>query len=196
MRWVVTGAILVLAASGWAQSLGDVVRADHERAKPHAKRLFTNENLEKPATEEQDEATDDLPIDLAHVRGILRGICSDPQTQRGHNLSDSDKEALNEAVKPLRVRVNEFEQISNKYKQELAALDEELRAKVVKAVYIKRPLTEADIQRVASVRQEYDARRAALLQQATADMAGLKVLQQQLESVGRECPAAAETVPD
>lgn len=196
MRWMVPGAVLLLAASCWAQSLGDVVRADHERAKAHAKRLFTNESLEKPASEEQSEPADDLPIDLAHVRGILRGICSDPQTQNGHNLSESDKEALNEAVKPLRIRVNDFEQISNKYKEALAALDEELRAKVVKAVYIKRPLTEADIQRVASVRQEYDRRRAGLLQQAQADLAGFTVLQQQLESVGRECPAAAETVPD
>src|SRR5689334_9803597 len=179
MRWMVPGVVLLLAASCWAQSLGDVVRADHERAKPRAKRLFTNESLEKPASEEQSEPTDDLPIDLAHVRGILRGICSDPQTQNGHNLSESDKEALNEAVKPLRLRVNDLEQISNKYKEALRALDGELRAKVVKAGYIRRRRTEADIQRVASVRQEYGRRRAGLLQQAQAGLAGFTVLQQQ-----------------
>jgi hypothetical protein len=193
---MVLGTILVLAVSGWAQSLGDVARADHERAKPHAKTLFTNDNLPEPTAEDQSEPTDGLQIDLAHVRGILRGICSDPRTQNGHNLSDSDKEALNEAVKPLRVRVNDVEQISSKYKEALATLSEELRAKVVKAVYVEHPLTDADIQKVKSLRQEYDARRAALLQQAQADMAGFQGLQQQLESVGRECPAAAETVPD
>jgi cell division septum initiation protein DivIVA len=127
---------------------------------------------------------------------VLHGICADPRTESGRYLSNEDKKALDDVVKPLRARVMEFERIRKKYKSALAALDQDFEAKIVKTVNTGQPFTDADLQRVKSLRLDHDARRTALVQQGERELEGLKALQQELEKVGDECPAAAATVPD
>lgn len=223
---------MMVAATGWAQSLADLVRADRERAKPRATRVFTNDNLNDPAAvqptrkepppppvttraahptsplaEKVEPLKAEPPVpkpvpmtpeekELEHMRAILRGICSDPRTAEGRTLSDTDKAVMAAGIKPLRIRVEEFERNRKKYKDELATLDQEFEAKVLKTVNSAKPLTDADLQRVKSLRQERDARRDSLIRQAQSEEQAFRSWQEQVEAVGEECSAAANTVPD
>lgn len=225
---------MMVAATGWAQSLADLVRADRERAKPRATRVFTNDNLNDPASEHltrKDPASPPAtspaahvtaslaakaeplapqPLtptpkaapmtpeekELEHMRTILRGICSDPRTAEGRTLSDTDKAVMAAGIKPLRARVEEFERNRKKYKDALATLDQDFEAKVLKAVNSEKPLTDVDLQRVKSLRQERDARRATLIRQAEGEEQAFRAWQEEVEAVGEECSAAANTVPD
>ena len=204
MRSVALAAVVACAVSCWAQSLGDLVRADREKAKPHARKVITNDNLNDPASVPEPappakpvpEPTDPLQRDLFRMRAILQRICADPRTDGGKNLSDDDKTAMNGGVKALRIRVLDFEKLDKKYKDALAALDQDFEAKIVKAVNTGQPFTDADLQRVKNMRLEHDARRAAILQQAEHDKEAYKTFQQDIDSVGNECPAAAASVPD
>lgn len=204
MRPLCVVTILIFAAPGWAQSLADIARADREREKPRARKVITNENLqnfaveEKSAAEKKDEPepTDPLQRELYRVRHILRGICADPRTESGSNLSNDDKQAMNEGVKPLRARVQDFELSRKKYNEALAAVDREFEPRIIKAVYTGREFTDADLQRVKALRQEHDARQAALTQQFQREVESFKAMQQQVEAVIDECPAAAAAVPD
>ena len=232
MRWIVAGVIMIVASTGWAQSLADLVRADRERAKPRATRVFTNDNLNDPTAvqptrkepalsavatpvahataslaEKAAPPTPEPPIprtapltpeekELEHMRMILRGICSDPRTAQGSTLSETDKAVMIAGIKPLRARVEEFERARKKYKDTLATLDQEFEATVLKTVNSEKPLTDADLQRVKSLRQERDARRASLIRQAESEEKAFRAWQQEVEAVGEECSAAASTVPD
>lgn len=204
MRAVAIAAILLCAVPGWAQSLGDLVRADRERPKTHARKVITNDNLKEPAiasaaepaTEKEQEPTDPLQRDLFRLRTILHNICADPQTDNGRTVSAEDKTAMLEGVKPLRVRVQEFERKAKSVKDALAALDQDFEAKILKVIHSAQPLTDADIQRVKALRDEHDARRAALTKQAESEAEAYKAFQEQLGPVADECPAAAASVPD
>lgn len=205
MRVVAMMAILVCAASGWAQSLADLVRADREKAKPHALKVITNDNLNEPATapasdapkeKPPEEPTDPFQRELFRIRTVLHNICADPRTENGQNLSADDKAAMSIGVKPLRVRAREFEKKDAATKNALAALDQDFEAKAVNIIHTSHPLTDADIQRIKTMRDEHDARRAALLKQAESEAEAYKAFQEQLEPVVDECPAAAASVPD
>ena len=189
--------VLALATSGWAQSLGDLVRADRQRLKPRAAKVVTNDDLNGDDADTKEESVSGtLPSELAYMRRVLRGICSDPKTDHGTRLTEEDKQAIDEGVRPLRARVDEFERIQSKYKEALAALDEKLEADIFKIAKTGGPLTERDIQRMKAIRADYDARRAALTINAKAELKDFETLQKDLESVGSECPEAAKTVPD
>src|SRR5256885_8322792 len=108
--------VLTLTASGWAQSLGDVVRADRERAKPRAAKVVTNDDLSGDAETKEDGNSGSLAAELAYMRKVLRGICSDPKTDHGTRLADEDKQAIDDGVTPLRARMDDFERIQKKYK--------------------------------------------------------------------------------
>jgi hypothetical protein len=188
--------VLTLAVSGRAQSLGDVVRADRERPKPRAAKVVTNDNLNGDVDAKEDGNSGSLAAELAYMRKVLRGICSDPRTDHGTKLADEDKQAINDGVTPLRARMDDFERIQKKYKDALAALDEKLEADIFRVAKTGGPLTERDIQRMKSVRADYDTRRAALMMNAKAELKDYETLQKELESVGSECPEAAKTVPN
>ncbi len=204
MRVAVIAAVMVCAVSGWGQSLGDLMRAEREKPKPHASRVITNDNLNDPTNapaveakpEPPKEPTDPLQRELFHMRTILHNICADPRTENGQTLSAEDKAAMDEGVKPLRVRVAAFQKASKKLKDDLAALDQAFEAKILRVVNTPAPLTDADLQRVKSLREEHDAQRAALIEQAARDRESYKTLQEQLGPVVDECPAAAASVPD
>ena len=96
--------VLAMASSCCAQSLGDVAKQSREQSKKKATKTITNEDLpgNKPVS------TTGLDLELAHVKQVLHDICVDPKTNEGRILTDSDKQAMEESVKPLRVRVNEY----------------------------------------------------------------------------------------
>ena len=189
-------ALLGLAVTSWAQSLGDVARANREHPKPRAAKVITNENLKSDSSEKKSAPSGDLKQELDDVRLVLREICSDPKTEHGRKLSDSDKQSIADAVKPLRARVTEFERIQKGYKDALAALNADMEAEINKAWPTARPFTETDVQRVKFIRQDYEARTASLIKKGESELQGYLTLQKDLESAGTECPEAAKTVPD
>src|SRR5512147_2330865 len=126
MQW---GAFLILLALPvHAQSLGDVVRADRERPRKHAAKVITNDDLRPLHEDPETGMTADLFDELAHMRVVLREICSDPRSDRGRKLSDYDQRSLADAAKPLRARVAAFERMDKDYKDALAALDQSMDA--------------------------------------------------------------------
>lgn len=205
MRAIVAGVLMLFAVAGWAQSLGDLVRADRDRAKPRARRVITNDNLNEvsskdvtiePTAAAAAEPPDGLSPDLHQMKVILRNICADPRTEEGRVLSDDDKQAMLGGIKLLHQRVEEFERMRRKSNDALAALNKDFEAKVVKAVNTGKPFTDADLQRVKALWLEHDVHRATLLRQAEGEMENYKTFQQQVDAVGNECPAAAAGVPD
>src|SRR5690348_9865978 len=103
MRSVVLAAILVFGVAGWGQSLADLMRADRQQAKPRARKVITNENLNEVATNHvsteapavaAEEPPDGLSPDLHQMKVILRNICADPRTEEGRVLSNDDKKAM------------------------------------------------------------------------------------------------------
>ena len=205
MRALAITVALLCALSSWAQSLGDLVRADRERTKPRARRVITNDNLNEvankdvatgPATAVAEEPPDGLSPDLHQMKVILRNICADPRTEEGRVLSNDDKKAMLAGIKVLRDRVEEFERMRKKSNDALAALNQDFEAKIVKAANTGKPFSDADLQRVKALWLEHDARRATLERQAEREMEDYKSFQQQVDTVGGECPAATTSVPD
>jgi chromosome segregation ATPase len=188
MRRLCAFAMIIVLSSLWAQSLGDVARATSNR--PKASKVITNDDLATP------DRTDSLQQELDRMRFVLREICADPKTERGRKLSNYDKRSIDEAVKPLRERVNAYERLRNDYKERLDALDKEMEEDSRKKWPKDRPFTEGDIQRRNAMAQDYRSRRAALAAQGENEFAGYREFQLQLESVGNECPEAAKTIPD
>src|SRR5262245_16107574 len=121
--------VLALVLASQAQSLGDLARENRERPKARASRVITNDNLQEPATDAQPRTLDQ---ELARMRKIFRDICADPRTNGGRVLSDFDKRAIDEGVKPLRVRVAEYERIQKKYVDALAAPSADMEAEIRK----------------------------------------------------------------
>ncbi len=191
MKWSVLFLVLAVGTAGWAQSLGEIARADRERSKPHASKVITNDDLRRFHGEEDTGFSPDAYDELLHLRVVLRQICSDPKSDHGRNLSDYDQQSLTDAVQPLRARVSEFERKVQEHKDALAALDREIGAELQKTIG-----AEPDLPRAKSARGELDLRRAALLKDAEIDLKGFTALQKELGSIGKECPEAANTVPD
>ena len=196
MKRISVLAILTLAVSSWAQSLGDVARANRERPKPPTAKVVTNEDLKSDDGEKQSGTSGDLEQELDRMRSVFREICSDPKTEHGRKLSDYENQAIADRVKPLRARVDQFERIRKGFKEALAALDNEMQIEIKKAWPTGRPFTQADVQRVKTIREDYDARKSSLIKKGESELQGYLVLQKDLESVGAECPEAAKTIPD
>ena len=150
-------AILTLAVSSWAQSLGDVARANRERPKQPTAKVVTNEDLKSDDGEKQSGTSGDLEQELNRMRSVFREICSDPKTEHGRKLSDYENQAIADRVKPLRARVDQFERIRKGFKEALAALDNEMQVEIKKAWPTGRPFTQADVQRVKTIREDYEA---------------------------------------
>ena len=186
--------IFVLGCSTWAQSLGDVARADRDHAK--TAKIITNDDIPSALQAEPSGVAGDLTQELQNMRKILHQICSDPRTNRGRKLSDYDKRDIDSGVKPLRARVNEFETLQNRYKEELAELDKNWEAKLQATWPKGRAATDDDIQRVKALREQYESEKTALRSKAESDLQPYVALQKELESVGKECPEAAKSVPD
>src|SRR5690348_845540 len=96
--------VFALAGSCCAQSLGDVAKQSREQSKKKATKTITNEDLlgNTPLP------TAGLDLELARVKQVLHDICVDPKTNEGRILTDNDKQAMEESVKPLRARVNDY----------------------------------------------------------------------------------------
>jgi len=190
-------ALMVLAVSSWAQSLGEVARATRERPKQPATKVITNEDLKPDPTDENASGPSiDLKQEIEHMRRVFHQICTDPRTQHGSKLSDYDKQEIAEGVKPLRARVKEFERIQKQYKDALAALDADMEAESKKAFPVGRPFNQKDIEKMKSMQEDYESRKAALIKRGESELQGYQAMQKELESVGNECPEAAKTVPD
>ena len=180
---------------GWGQSLGDVARASREHTK--SAKVITDDDVKSegpsdvPATN-----AGDLTQEIDHMRKIFRQICADPRTDHGRKLSDDDKHEMNEGIKPLRVRVNQFEQTEQHYKDALADLDKKYESKFKEIWPTTRPATDEDVEKGKALKQQYEVEKAALLKQGDGELQPYQSLLKQLESVGRECPAAAKTVSD
>src|SRR6476659_6167589 len=91
--------VLMLMGTCCAQSLGDVAKANREKAKNSKTKTITNEDL---PGEKRVDANSTLALELDHVRQVLRGIGEDAKTNKGRVLSDDDKQSLDDGVKPLR----------------------------------------------------------------------------------------------
>ena len=78
----------------------------------------------------------------------------------------------------------------------LAALDNEMQVEIKNAWPTGGPFTQADVQRVKAIREDYEARKSSLIKKGESELQGYLVLQKDLESVGAECPEAAKTIPD
>jgi hypothetical protein len=102
MKRISVLAILTLAVSSWAQSLGDVARANRERPKQPTAKVVTNEDLKSDDGEKQSGTSGDLEQELDRMRSVFREICSDPKTEHGRKLSDYENQAIADRVKPLR----------------------------------------------------------------------------------------------
>ena len=185
--------LLMLVGTCCAQSLGDVAKANRDKPKNPKTKTITNEDL---PGEKRVDTNSTLALELEHVRQVLRGICEDPKTNNGRVLSDYDKQSLDDGVKPLRVRVNEYERIQKEYKQAFKKIEEDTEVALAAATPKGRPFTDEDMQKIKSIRIDYDARRAALQKEAEARLGDYRKLQLELEEVGKECPEAAKTVPD
>src|SRR3982751_2301668 len=188
-------AVLVFAAASWAQSLGDVAREKREHTKPAAK-VVTNEDLKSETVESQTEVSGDLGQELDRMRMVLHRVCSDPGTDNGRNVGESDKKEIEEAAMPLRVRFSRFEAIQKQYKEALAELDRDVEGRIQKTLPTGRPYTAEDAEQANLIRRDYESRKAVLLKKAAAELQGYKALQRQLESVAKECSEAAKTVPN
>jgi hypothetical protein len=191
--FLATAIILIVAATCCAQSLGDVARANRAKPKPSSAKTITNEDL--PGATKTGPPSD-LARELDHIKLVLQEICLDPKTNGGRTLSDYDKQALTGGVKPLRARINDYERIQKEYKQSFAKLDLEMETAMQAAAPKERALNDGDIQKLKGIRSDYEARRAALLQEGEARLSGYRKLQLDLEEIGKECPEAAKTVPD
>ncbi len=187
--------ILALSYSVWAQSLGDVARASREHTK--SAKVITDDDVKTEGPSDAPASNSgDLTQEVDHMRKIFRQICADPRTDHGRKLSDDDKRDMNEAVKPLRVRVNQFEQTQQHYKDALADIDKKYEAKFKEIWPTTRPATDDDIEKGKALKQQYELEKASLLKQGDGELLPYQSLMKQLESVGRECPAAAKTITD
>lgn len=184
-------AILLASGSLWAQSLGDVARETRERPKVSAKTI-TNEDLTPPEPE-----TSFTPIqqELDRMRVVFRQICDDPRTNNGHDLSEYDKVFVEEAVRPLRARKIEWERTQKDYKNQIAALDKE-QDETIEKDWPKGKSTQADLDRMKTINEDYDARRKAIRDEAEQVLKPYVEFGRQLEEVEKDCPAAADSVPD
>ena len=189
-------AILALAVSSWAQSLGDVARANRERPKQSSVKVITNDDLKRDSSEKESGTTGDFQQALDRMRSTFREICSDPKTDHGRKLTEYNKQEIADRVKPLRARVDEFERIRKGFQEAVAALNNEMEVEIKKAWPTVRPFTQADVQRVKTIREEYEARKSSLVKKGESELQGYLSLQKDLESIGAECPEAAKTIPD
>jgi hypothetical protein len=186
--------MLAFGLSLWGQSLGDVARENREHAK--ATKVITNDDIPGATRTEPSAVAGDLREELQHVRQILHQICSDPRTSHGRKLSDYDKRDIEDGVKPLRARVKEYEGVQKRYKDALAEIDKSWEEKFKASWPSGRPATEEDVDRVKALRRDYESEKTALQSKGESELQGYMVLQKELESVGKECPEAAKTVPD
>src|SRR3954469_25464137 len=193
MRALVGIAVLALLGMCHAQSLGDVAKANRDKPKNSKTKTITNEDL---PGEKHSRPSSDMQRELDYMRQVLQGICLDPKTNQGRILSDHDKQSIDDGVKPLRARVNQYERIQKEYKQSFTKLDEDAEIALAAATPKSRPITDEDVQKFKSIRTNYAARRAELQKEAEARLGDYRKLQLELEEVGKECPEAAKTVPD
>jgi hypothetical protein len=201
MRTIVAITAVLVAVSSWGQSLGDVARADRARAKTPATKTLTDDDLKKDDSvkaggESQSSAPDGLQDELEHMKNVFHQICSDPRTDHGGRLSDNDRQEIADAAKPLRERVQKFQDAGAQYKSELEGLNKKMEAEVKSALPSNRAPTDADTQKVKALQQKYDSQKVSLLDRAKSDLREYEGLQKQLEAVGNECPKAAQVVPD
>jgi len=71
-----------------------------------------------------------------------------------------------------------------------------MEVEIKKAWPTVRPFTQVDVQRVKTIREEYEARKSSLVKKGESELQGYLALQKDLESIGAECPEAAKTIPD
>jgi hypothetical protein len=84
MKWFGAIAIMMLALSGWGQSLGDLARANRERQQqstqnPQVKRVFTNDDMQSGASAAMPETVEDASNDLNVLKFVLWQICTIPK---------------------------------------------------------------------------------------------------------------------
>jgi hypothetical protein len=127
------------------------------------------------------------------MKTVFEQICSDPKTENGHVLGDQDKQAIEDAVKPLRARIQEINQKGKEYKEEFAKLDKEQEAALLAAASKGEP-TEADRQKALQMKSEFDIKRSTLKERVEKQLKENEKLKNDVVEVGTACPAAAGTV--
>jgi hypothetical protein len=191
VRRLATLVLLSVAVPCCAQSLGDAARENRRQPKQQrATKVFTNDELKA-----EGGAPDGATQEVDRVRSVFRGICDDPRTDHGRKLSDYDRDKIENAARPVRARANEYEATQRRYKTALADLDKEMETEIAKAWPAGRRYSQADSDRIQSLRQEYGSRRMLLVAQAEGDLRGYEELKKQRDAAWAECPGASRSVP-
>jgi hypothetical protein len=182
--------LLVSSCALSAQPVAEAARAAREKQKSSTRRVITNEDLE-PKTAVSRSSWD---WDLERIRGVLRSICAAPSTSNGRNLSEADKQSLEDAVKPLRVRRMAMEAKLKHWKAAYKELDKEEEKALIAATSKMTSFTEQDRNRIVAIRGEFESRRSLMKTLAQSDVAAYERMKEELTSTAAECQAAADAV--
>jgi hypothetical protein len=188
---------LMLTASCYAQSLGDVAKQSREQPKKKAAKTITNEDLpSEKKTASTSSGAGDQERELEHMKRVMEDICADPKTNHGRTLSDYDKQMMEDGVKPLRVWVDEQKRWHKEAKAALDELELETEKATAAATPKNRPMNDEDMAKFKAIQADYEAKRAALLKQTEDQQKAWAAFNRRLEEIGQACPEAAKTVPD
>jgi len=188
---------LMLTASCYAQSLGDVAKQSREQPKKKAAKTITNEDLpSEKKTASTSSGAGDQEREFEHMKRVMEDICADPKTNHGRTLSDYDKQMMEDGVKPLRVWVDEQKRWHKEAKAALDELELETEKATAAATPKNRPMNDEDMAKFKAIQADYEAKRAALLRQTEDQQKAWAAFNRRLEEIGQACPEAAKTVPD
>jgi hypothetical protein len=193
MKKLVLLILLSLTVAGWAQSVADAARATRDKAKPIARKTITDDDLTIGGSSSSSGEVD-WQAQLDTMRNVFRRICSDPKTQNGRVLSEQDRGAIDDAVKPLRTRIDGVNAKSKEYKEEFAKLEKEQEAALLGTLPKGDQFTDAERQKITEINSDYDSRRKALKAKVEQELKANEQLKNDVVAVGEECPAAAQTV--
>ncbi len=189
--------VLALAASCSAQSLGEVAKQSREQPKKKAAKTITNEDLpDEKKTTSTSSTANDQERELERMKQTLEDICADPKTNKGRILSDYDKQMMDEGVKPLRVRVDDYKKWEKEKKAEIEAMELEAEKAIQAATPKGRPMNDEDMAKFKAIQADYEAKRTALFKNAEGQQKNWAEFNRRLEDISEACPEAAKTVPD
>jgi len=178
------------STSLWSQSVVDAARATREK-KTSPQRTITSDDLDGIP---QAVAESNWNRDLRKLENVFRDICADPQTNNGRELSAENKESLEVAVGPLRVRRLAEEKKLRDWKEMLARLDSEQDAAIAAAIPRDRAFSDDDRQRVVGIREDFKVRRKNIVANVEIDEKGYQSTMKDIVKVAEACPEAAKAV--
>lgn len=182
--------LIALPVSAVSQSVADAARTSRDKQKSQARKTITDDDM---APAPMSSGDGNWQNELDRMKTVFEQICSDPKTENGRMLGDQDKQAIDEAVKPLRARIEEINRRSKEYKEEFAKLDKEQEAVLLAAASKGEP-TEEDRQKALQMKSEFDTKRSVLKEKVDKQLKENEKLKNDVVEVGTACPAAAATV--